>query len=190
MTEQPGLWPAALDAARYPNYAAANLKAHDNKAAWLVENGNGTALLLDATGQAGMAAVGAHYYGRLDQAVKEGNASSLQLNAQISADESGGAIDQVQVYFSGPSGGSKYNTIQKDCAATITATTNAPGANAGAAGFLGSLAPWESGLASFLGAVNNANTWIRVAKIAIGGTMLIVGISKITGLDTKAPLLA
>jgi hypothetical protein len=49
---------------------------------------------------------------------------------------------------------------------------------------------WESGLASFLGALSSANTWIRVAKVAIGGTMLIVGISKITGLDSKAPLLA
>lgn len=38
---------------------------------------------------------------------------------------------------------------------------------------------WEQ----FLANLGNANTWIRVAKVVVGGTLLIVGISHLTGAD-------
>jgi hypothetical protein len=42
---------------------------------------------------------------------------------------------------------------------------------------------WASGLAGFLSDLTSDNLWIRAAKIAIGGTILIVGLAKITGAD-------
>lgn len=56
------------------------------------------------------------------------------------------------------------------------------------------------GVLGFLGILTTQNLWIRVAKVAIGGTILIVGLAKLTGADqqiggivktavTKAPLL-
>jgi hypothetical protein len=37
----------------------------------------------------------------------------------------------------------------------------------------------------FLTGLTSANLWIRVAKVAIGGVLLIVGLAKLTGLDNK-----
>jgi hypothetical protein len=37
----------------------------------------------------------------------------------------------------------------------------------------------------FLSDITSANLWIRVAKIAIGGAILIVGLAKLTGTDQK-----
>lgn len=54
-------------------------------------------------------------------------------------------------------------------------------------------------LEGFFGALSSLNLWVRVAKIVIGGTLLIVGAAKLTGADqavsvlgnavAKAPLL-
>lgn len=45
-------------------------------------------------------------------------------------------------------------------------------------------------ITGFLGALGSSHTWVRVAKVAIGGTMLIVGVAKLTGLEQQAPVLA
>jgi hypothetical protein len=64
----------------------------------------------------------------------------------------------------------------------------APGEASQAAKNLGLPNPlsWEQAIAQFFGDLSSANTWIRVAKVAIGGTLLIVGISKLTGLGGVA----
>jgi len=36
-------------------------------------------------------------------------------------------------------------------------------------------------VAQFLGALSNSGTWIRVAKVAIGGVLVIVGLVQLTG---------
>lgn len=41
-------------------------------------------------------------------------------------------------------------------------------------------------LGNLLAAFTSANLWIRVAKVAIGGTILIVGLVKLTGADKSA----
>jgi hypothetical protein len=38
----------------------------------------------------------------------------------------------------------------------------------------------------FLQGLTSANLWIRAAKIFLGGAMLLVGLVKLTGIDTKA----
>lgn len=69
------------------------------------------------------------------------------------------------------------------------------GAQAGAAGAANAIeqsgnaaaatnfAPWATGLGDFLAALTSANTWIRVAKVVVGGVLLIVGLVHITGAD-------
>ena len=40
---------------------------------------------------------------------------------------------------------------------------------------------WEQDLENFLADITSANLWIRVGKIVIGATLIIIGVSKITG---------
>jgi hypothetical protein len=40
---------------------------------------------------------------------------------------------------------------------------------------------WADGLASFLADLTSSGTWIRVAKVAIGGVLVIVGLVQLTG---------
>jgi hypothetical protein len=47
------------------------------------------------------------------------------------------------------------------------------------------LPSWADGLAAFLADLSSANLWIRIAKVTIGGTLLIVGLAKLTGTDQK-----
>jgi hypothetical protein len=65
--------------------------------------------------------------------------------------------------------------------ATQPGNSSLPGA-AGAAG--GAAVPSVLG---FLSGLTSANLWIRVAKVIAGGVILIVGLVKLTGLDSKAP---
>lgn len=39
----------------------------------------------------------------------------------------------------------------------------------------------------FLAGLTSGNLWVRVAKVAIGGVILVVGLAKLTGADQKAP---
>jgi hypothetical protein len=50
-----------------------------------------------------------------------------------------------------------------------------------ATGVATGLPSWEGSLGSFLGDLTSASTWIRVAKVIVGGAMLLVGIAKLTG---------
>lgn len=44
-------------------------------------------------------------------------------------------------------------------------------------------------IGNFFGDLSQANTWIRVAKVLIGGTLLIVGLAKLTGVDKQVAVL-
>lgn len=71
--------------------------------------------------------------------------------------------------------------------ATVGAAANTAGTALGgvATGVeTASLLPsWADGLTNLLGALANKNTWIRVAKVIVGGVLLIVGLVHITGAD-------
>jgi hypothetical protein len=43
--------------------------------------------------------------------------------------------------------------------------------------------PGLTQIGGFFGALSDSNTWIRVAKVVIGGMLVIVGLSDITGSD-------
>lgn len=57
------------------------------------------------------------------------------------------------------------------------------GLPAAAAGAYTAVTSWEQALGGFVGALGQANTWIRVVKVIAGGTLLIVGLVHITGAD-------
>ena len=50
--------------------------------------------------------------------------------------------------------------------------------------------PGLSQIGSFFGALTSANTWIRVAKVIVGGVLLIVGLVHITGADNAVASIA
>ena len=50
--------------------------------------------------------------------------------------------------------------------------------------------PGLSQIGDFFGALGQANTWIRVAKVIVGGVLLIVGLVHITGADNAVASVA
>jgi hypothetical protein len=50
------------------------------------------------------------------------------------------------------------------------------------AGALGAVDSWEQALTNFLNALGQPYLWIRIAKVGVGGVMLIVAVDKITGI--------
>ena len=48
---------------------------------------------------------------------------------------------------------------------------------------LDGLGSWETSLTGLLGDLTSASLWVRVAKVVVGGTLLIVGVAKLTGAD-------
>lgn len=51
----------------------------------------------------------------------------------------------------------------------------------GAAGAVGSTIPGVQQIGDFFSALSSKNLWIRAAKIAIGGALVIIGLAHITG---------
>jgi hypothetical protein len=45
-------------------------------------------------------------------------------------------------------------------------------------------------IGNFFGALTQANTWIRVAKVIIGGMLVIIGVSHITGVENNVAIAA
>jgi hypothetical protein len=45
---------------------------------------------------------------------------------------------------------------------------------------------WLSNIGQFFSALTQANTWLRVAKVLLGGTLLVAGLIKLTGTDRAA----
>ena len=50
--------------------------------------------------------------------------------------------------------------------------------------------PGLSPIGDFFGELGQANTWIRVAKVIVGGALLVIGIAHITGADNAAASIA
>jgi hypothetical protein len=46
-------------------------------------------------------------------------------------------------------------------------------------------ATWEQALENLASALSSASFWIRATKVVVGGTLLIVGVAKLTGADQK-----
>jgi hypothetical protein len=42
---------------------------------------------------------------------------------------------------------------------------------------------WQQELANFLHAIDSSATWVRIAKVVIGGTLVVVGLARMSGTD-------
>lgn len=82
-------------------------------------------------------------------------------------------------------GGKNANILNPATAAkagaqgVTTAAKDAAGATANATGL--------TAIGGFFSGLTSVNLWIRVAKVTVGGLILIVGLVKLTGLDGQAP---
>ena len=45
---------------------------------------------------------------------------------------------------------------------------------------------WLSNIGQFFSVLTQGNTWIRITKVLVGGTLVIAGLIKLTGTDRKA----
>jgi hypothetical protein len=45
---------------------------------------------------------------------------------------------------------------------------------------------WQQAIGTFFTDLTSQGTWVRVAKIVVGGAMVLIGLSRITGLDSAA----
>lgn len=73
------------------------------------------------------------------------------------------------------------DSIGADTASLAQGVANATSDTATGVSTASYVPSWASGLTSLLGALTSANLWIRVAKVIVGGTLLIVGLVHITG---------
>jgi hypothetical protein len=62
-------------------------------------------------------------------------------------------------------------------------------AQAGAGAAQGGLSLYQNAVFQFLGQLSNANLWVRVAKVIVGGALVIVGAAKLTGADKQVAML-
>lgn len=63
----------------------------------------------------------------------------------------------------------------------IQKASPAPGAAAQLEGAAGLPASWEQAVIDAYGTLTSSGTWVRVAKVAIGGVLVIVGLARLTG---------
>jgi hypothetical protein len=108
-------------------------------------------------------------------------AAGQKLNPKATPDQVAQAeIELIQV-----------QAVAQGIGAVVTVTGNLPEQSVksitqGASEFAAPI----TGLLGFLGDITSANLWIRVAKVAVGGTILIVGLLKLTGADKTAGSIA
>jgi hypothetical protein len=165
--------PAAVSDASSDDQAA---KA--NNALWYAFHGIGRAYLIRrgsaAAGVADTSAV--HGYSTIEQA--ESNAN--QINAASQA-----AITQWDEWASLPAGGGTLGVVE-----TVnitwsgnTATSSTPqNPTTAAAGQLPGLAQ----IGDFFHRLTEAATWIRLAKVVIGGALVLIGVAHMTGFSGSA----
>jgi hypothetical protein len=120
-----------------------------------------------------------------DAIIAEVPDTSQQYRIWLNTD-SGGATYQGKTYYrrQGP-----FTSLKDAQGAFKTGATNAnspiPGVQITPGGSLtpANPIPGLTQIGDFFAALTQANTWIRVAKIVIGGALLIAGIAHITGAD-------
>lgn len=162
---------------------AADAAAKKNDALWYTFDGIGRAYLVQrgtaASTDAGAAAV--HGYNTIEEALKNPNsvngfsqATITQWNEYASLPVGGGTlgmIETVNVTVTTVNGKTTKTVSTKQDPTTAALKQAVPGI------------PGISSVTDFLQGLTSANLWIRAAKIVIGGTILIVGLVKLTGAD-------
>jgi hypothetical protein len=94
-----------------------------------------------------------------------GGAGWHELNIPGTDTEAQAAAAAVKEF---PGGKAPTTSVAKGTENTVPAVSDATGIN------------------NFLSALGSASLWIRVAKVAVGGAVLITGLVKLTGIDKTA----
>lgn len=139
---------------------------------WFAFQGYNNGKAIDLAGTQEKQAVATGFHGYSTEAQAESNPNSvnflqkLEVNAFI-ADYKAALKTQSQP-------GGKNANITNPATAANAAVTGSP---------LGSAITSVEG---FVSAFGNKNLWIRVAKVVVGGSILIVGVAKLTGFEKEA----
>lgn len=164
-----------------PQAAAADQAAARNNALWYTFKGIGRAYLVRRGSDAALTAdtAGVHGYSTIEQAYANPNTVNPASQAAISQWDSDASL---------PAGGGVLGVVET---VNITAPS-APGGQpsvstqqnpaTAAAGQLTGLAA----IGDFFQRLTQANTWVRLAKVIIGGSLLIFGLVHMTGADSAA----
>lgn len=138
---------------------------------WFAFSGYNSGKAIDLAGTQEKQAVVTGFHGYASEAQAEANPNSvnffqkLEVNAFIA--------DYHAAVKQGSQPGGKNNILTPS----------------GAAGAVAQGSPLGSAITSvegFVSAFGDKNLWIRVAKVVIGGSILIVGIAKLTGFEDEA----
>lgn len=121
-----------------------------------------------------------------DAVIAEVTDTSPQYRTWLSTD-SGGAAYQGKTYYrrQGPftslaAAQAAYKTGATNAASPIPGVDITPGGGLTPADPLNAI-PGLAQIGDFFAALTQANTWIRVAKVAVGGALLIIGLAHMTG---------
>lgn len=134
---------------------------------WFAFKGYNDGQAIDLAGVQEKIAVGWRFHGYATQAEAEANPNSVNL--LLAAQVDGLIADyHTAVEQNSEPGGSNANILNPETATRAVATQAANATGLAAIG-------------DFFTALSSSNTWIRVAKVIVGGVMLIVGIAHITG---------
>lgn len=141
---------------------------------WFVaEVGRGTALVAYVYGPfASVSAYHAAYPGVSTVGNQNGYATKAAATSEANLLNTGSATTQTQYEPTGPPAN------ENNSPGSITARTQAAG---GTVGNVPNPLTGINAIGAFFNKLGESNTWIRVAKVVIGGVMLIVGIAHITG---------
>jgi hypothetical protein len=165
----------ANPSAKVSNPQAADAAAKANGALWYAFQGVGRAYLIKpGTSASSDAAVsGMHGYSTIEAAVANPNGANAVSQLTVS---------QWNEYSSLPVGGGSLGVLQTVNVtwANGTATTSTPQNPTTAAA---SQVPGLQQVGSFLNALSQTITWVRVAKVIVGGTLIVVGAAHLTGAD-------
>lgn len=189
------------------NGAALDAAAQKNNALWYAFTNDGSAYLI-ARGTAAAALAdtgGVHGYSTIENAWANPNSNSGPTNswAQAGALPTGGGtfgvIEIVSISSNQgaqPVAGANENPITSTgkkvaskvpvVGGAVTAASDAESAATAAANAAKDVATGISSLDGFLSTLGEPDTWIRVAKVLLGGTLLVLGLAKITGLEKDA----
>ncbi len=130
---------------------------------WFAFSGLNSGQAIDLAGAQEKLAAGEGFHGYATQAQAQAHPNSVNLITRALAD-TWIADYNAAVRESAQPGGS--NNI-------LT-----PG---GAAGAVGSTVPGLSGIGSFFTTIGKAGTWARAAEVIIGGALIVIGLSHLTG---------
>lgn len=140
---------------------------------WFAFHGknNGKAIDLAGVQEKDAVTIGFHGYGTEAQAEKQPNSVNVITGGEadlLISDYAAAVREKAQ-----PGGKNASNPVAAAVQGDASYAKSAASAAASATGI--------NAIGNFFGGLSQKNTWIRVGKISIGGVMILIAVSKLTG---------